>query len=67
MGLRDRIAGYEHRYGDIRIQVGCSFGVAELTRRMPTAQDLYQAADEALLLAKRYGRNRVAVYSGPQG
>jgi len=64
--LRDRIAGYEHRYGDIRIQVGCSFGVAELTRRMPAPQDLYQAADEALLLAKRSGRNRVAVYSGPQ-
>jgi two-component system, cell cycle response regulator len=63
--LRDRIAGYEHRYGDIRIQVGCSFGVAELDRRMPTPQDLYRAADEALLLAKRSGRNRVAVYSDP--
>jgi diguanylate cyclase (GGDEF)-like protein len=65
--LRDRIAGYEHRYGDISINVGCSFGVAELTRRMSSPQDLYQAADEALLLAKRSGRNRVAVSPGPQG
>jgi len=65
--LRDRIAGYEHRYGDIRINVGCSVGVAELSREMTTPQDLYQAADEALLLSKRNGRNRVAVYSAPQG
>jgi diguanylate cyclase (GGDEF)-like protein len=64
--LRDKIAGYEHRYGDIRINVGCSVGVAELTREMATPQDLYQAADEALLLSKRNGRNRVAVYSAPQ-
>jgi len=63
--LRDRIAGYEHRYGDIRINVGCSVGVAELSREMTTPQDLYQAADEALLLSKRNGRNRVAVYSAP--
>jgi len=65
--LRDKIAGYEHRYGDIRINVGCSVGVAELSREMTTPQDLYQAADEALLLSKRNGRNRVAVYSAPQG
>jgi diguanylate cyclase (GGDEF)-like protein len=63
--LRDRISGYEHRYGDVRIQVGCSLGVAELTGEMNLPQDLYQAADEALLLSKRNGRNRVAVHPGP--
>jgi diguanylate cyclase len=63
--LRDRIAGFEHRYGEIKILVGCSFGVAELTREMTTPQSLYQAADQALLLSKRSGRNRVAVYSPP--
>jgi diguanylate cyclase (GGDEF)-like protein len=65
--LRDRIAGFEHRYGEIKILVGCSFGVAELTREMTIPQALYQAADQALLLAKRSGRNRVAVYSGAPG
>ncbi|HEV2852210.1 MAG TPA: GGDEF domain-containing protein [Thermoanaerobaculia bacterium] len=61
--LRDRVVGYEHRYGDIKITVSCSFGVAELARNMTAPQDLYQAADEALLLSKRGGRNRVAVHS----
>jgi PleD family two-component response regulator len=31
---------------------------------MTTPQDLYHAADSALLLSKRSGRNRVAVHSG---
>jgi diguanylate cyclase (GGDEF)-like protein len=61
--LRDRVAGFEHRYGDIKISVSCSFGVAELARDMTTPQDLYQAADDALLLSKRSGRNRVALHS----
>lgn len=61
--IRDRVAGYEHRYGDIRIPVSSSFGVAELHREMSTPQDLYHAADEALLLSKRNGRNRVAIYN----
>jgi diguanylate cyclase (GGDEF)-like protein len=60
--LRDRIVGYDHRYGDIKIQVSCSFGIAELSRAMTGPQDLYQAADEALLLSKRSGKNRVAVH-----
>ncbi len=61
--LRDRVLGYEHHYGDIKITVSCSFGVAELTREMAVPQDLYQAADDALLRSKRSGRNRVAVHT----
>jgi diguanylate cyclase (GGDEF)-like protein len=61
--IRDRVTSYEHRYGDIRIPVSSSFGVAELHREMTSPQDLYHAADEALLLSKRSGRNRVAIYS----
>jgi diguanylate cyclase (GGDEF)-like protein len=62
--LRDKIAGFEHHYGDIKIAVSCSFGVAELRRDMTAPHDLYQAADDALLLSKRSGRNRVAVQAG---
>ncbi len=63
--LRDRIEGYDHRYGDLKITVRCSFGVAELAPEMTSPQDLFHSADAALLLAKRSGRNRVAV-RGPQ-
>jgi diguanylate cyclase (GGDEF)-like protein len=59
--LRDKVASFDHRYGDIQIAVSCSFGVAELRKEMTTPHDLYQAADDALLLSKRSGRNRVAV------
>ncbi len=59
--LRDKVANFDHRYGDIKIPVSCSFGVAELRKEMTSPHDLYQAADDALLLSKRSGRNRVAV------
>jgi len=59
--LRDKVANFDHRYGDIKIAVSCSFGVAELRKEMTAAHELYQAADDALLLSKRSGRNRVAV------
>ena len=59
--LRDRIEGLDHRYGDLKISLTCSFGVAELAESMTTPQDLYHAADSALLKAKRNGRNRVAI------
>jgi len=59
--LRDRVVGLDHRYGDLKIALTCSFGVAELAEGMTSPQDLYHAADSALLMAKRGGRNRVAV------
>jgi diguanylate cyclase (GGDEF)-like protein len=59
--LRDRVLDLDHRYGDLKISLSCSFGVAQLSDRMAVSQDLYHAADHALLLSKRSGRNRVAV------
>ena len=61
--IRERVDDYEHRYGDIKIPVSCSFGVAELNKAMAKPDDLYKAADEALLQSKRSGRNRVAVHT----
>jgi two-component system cell cycle response regulator len=63
--LRDKIEQLDHHYGELRIPVHCSFGVAELAPGMGGPQDLFLAADHALLLAKRSGRNRVAHNSHP--
>jgi diguanylate cyclase (GGDEF)-like protein len=65
--LRDRVLDLDHHYGDLKISLSCSFGVAQLSEEMSTPQDLYQAADHALLLSKRSGRNRVAVASSVPG
>jgi diguanylate cyclase (GGDEF)-like protein len=61
--LADRIAAFEHQYGDVKIGVSCSFGVSALTSEMKSHQALYQAADRALLRGKREGRRRVTLAS----
>lgn len=60
--LRDRVDSLDYRYGEAKIPVTCSFGVAELGDGMTMSQDLYHAADRALFQSKRAGRNRVAVF-----
>ena len=64
--LRDRLSSLDYHYGDAVIPVACSIGVAELDPAMLTPQDLYQAADSALLQCKRGGRNRVELYNPPR-
>lgn len=59
--LRTQVEELDHRYGDVKISITCSFGVADLTHDMTGPQDLYRAADRALLASKRSGRNRVAL------
>jgi len=60
--LRDRIAHLAYRYCDFEISVTCSFGVAQLDDAMERADDLYEAADQALFHSKRQGRNRVTAW-----
>lgn len=49
-------------FSDSKIQVTCSFGVAELQKGM-TAEQLIDQADQALYLAKKSGKNQVKVFS----
>jgi diguanylate cyclase (GGDEF)-like protein len=44
----------------VRRQVTVSAGVAALTDRVQTLEELIEAADEAMYQAKRAGKNRVA-------
>jgi diguanylate cyclase (GGDEF)-like protein len=44
-----------------RVEVTVSVGVAEWQSHYDAAEDLFKAADEKLLEAKRLGRNRVCV------
>jgi diguanylate cyclase (GGDEF)-like protein len=44
----------------VRRQVTVSAGVANLTERVQTLEELIDAADEAMYRAKRAGTNRVA-------
>ncbi|MEM7049013.1 MAG: GGDEF domain-containing protein [Acidobacteriota bacterium] len=59
--LRERIAGLEYHYCDFTVSVTCSFGVAQFETGMVQREDLYEAADQALFLSKRAGRNRVTL------
>jgi diguanylate cyclase (GGDEF)-like protein len=56
--LRSYVATHSFS-ADGRLAVTCSFGVSEFTEHMSELQALADAADTALLVAKRSGRNRV--------
>lgn len=58
--LRERIGSLEYTYCDFSVRVSCSFGVASLADGMQEPDDLYHAADQEMMAAKRAGRNQVA-------
>ncbi|RMH18691.1 MAG: GGDEF domain-containing protein [Acidobacteria bacterium] len=60
--LRVFIADSVFEYGDARVQISCSFGIAQLVPSMRQSDELYAAADEALYQSKARGRNRVTCY-----
>lgn len=62
--VRARIAAEPVRYGELRIPVTASLGVANTRTAMIVGTDLIAAADEALYRAKENGRDRVEVSAG---
>ena len=58
--LRQRIAGREMPYGEARIRVTASFGIAQWPDHGREAENLFRVADRCLYSGKRAGRNRVA-------
>ena len=49
-------------FGELRIRITTSIGIAAIPEHSDTAEGLIRCADEALYLAKRNGRNRVVAF-----
>jgi len=60
--IRDTLASLELMYEGKKINFTSSFGCASLTKE-DMGNSLFKRADEALLLAKKYGRNRTCLSS----
>ena len=58
--LRERFEQASFEYADVDLEITCSFGVAALLEGMDQ-EGLYHAADQAMYLSKRTGRNRVTI------
>lgn len=58
--LRQRIADRELVYGDARVRVTASFGIAHWPEHGRQAETLFRVADRCLYSGKSAGRNRVA-------
>jgi diguanylate cyclase (GGDEF)-like protein len=65
-GWRQTIAEICVRFGDIELKFTTSVGVAAYPEHGKMADELTQAADLALYIAKHEGRNRVEVYTPPE-
>jgi diguanylate cyclase (GGDEF)-like protein len=61
--IRQRCAAIPIRHADIDISTTVSFGVAERTESTILFDQLVERADQALLAAKEWGRNRSISYS----
>ena len=61
--IMDVVAARQFDYDRQQLEITVSLGVADLSMlHEPTAQGLIEAADAALYVAKRNGRNRVEIY-----
>ena len=64
--LRERIARLELKYGEARIRVTASFGIAQWPEHGREVEALFCVADRYLYSGKRAGRNRVVPAGGGQ-
>ncbi|WP_412478803.1 diguanylate cyclase [Azonexus sp. IMCC34839] len=64
---RQRIADIRIQFGNFELSFTASAGVAAYPDHGKTPDELAQAADEALYVAKREGRNRVVAYRVTEG
>lgn len=60
--IRQHLAGKKHDFGEASFPLRISVGIASFPRHVADPSQLLQAADEALLRAKREGRGRVSIY-----
>jgi diguanylate cyclase (GGDEF)-like protein len=56
------VQGQTVSFGELRIRITTSIGIAAVPEHSDTAEGLIRCADEALYLAKRNGRNRVVAF-----
>lgn len=59
--VREEIGATPFRFQKWEIAATCSLGVSEKTDRMQSPEQLYEAADRALYMAKESGRNRCSL------
>lgn len=57
--LRQAVEQHPFRAGDLRLRLTVSVGIATTGPAIHNAEQLFQAADDALYTAKAWGRNRV--------
>lgn len=60
--IRSRIAGEAVETRDSLISITASFGVAEIDKACLNLDDLLDRAGQAVHVAKRTGKNRVAIW-----
>jgi len=61
--IRQQCESIPIKYGDLNISITASFGVAERTDSTELLDHLIDRADQALLAAKEWGRNKCVSYS----
>ncbi len=60
--IRTAVKGHTFEYGDHKIQLSISVGIADTDGSISKPKQLFRQADEALYLSKKRGRNRSSTY-----